>query len=198
MNNYLKCKFKLDFKKSEYEALNVDFESVNFLCDSIDGRFGDFLIRKNGELCHNIIEYEKVDTSQAGEPGVIWNGTGYAKVKKKDWVRVNYDGNLEINTQIMAKKTDALINVKFVFLNGFVSSQIVNVKLIDNKERIKHTEKIKNIAIKRAKKMNSNWYKFLNFIIINPLVKICILLRFPLVFCQEMLIKLENKLKNIL
>ncbi len=181
---------------SDQEAINVDLETVNFLCKPIEGKIGDFLIRGNGELCHNVIEYDNVGSEMAGEPGVLWNGTGYAKVKSKKWDRVNFNGDLEMETQIMSKKTDAVIKVIFNFLNGYVSSCDTNVILIDNSDRLKHTEKIKNEAIKRATRMNSTSYKFYKNLLINPLINLCIYLRYPLIFCQEILIKLEQKLNK--
>jgi hypothetical protein len=196
MNNYIKCKYPLGISDSDQTSINVDLETVNFLCKPIEEKLGDFLIRRNGELCHNVIEYEKVGSELAGESGVLWNGTGYAKVKSKKWDRVNLCGDLEMETQIMSKKTDAVIKVNFNFLNGYVSSCDTNVILIDNSDRLKHTEKIKNQAIKRAKKMNTTSYKIYKSVLINPLINLCIYLRYPLIFCQEMLIKLEQKLNK--
>ena len=83
MNNYIKCKYPLGISDIDQEAINVDLETVNFLCKPIEEKLGDFLIRGNGELYHNVIEYEKVGSELAGEPGVLWNGTGYAKIKSK-------------------------------------------------------------------------------------------------------------------
>ena len=47
-----------------------------------------------------------------------------------------------------------------------------DVLLIDNTDRLNHTEKIKKIAIKRAKRMNTWYYKFIKNTIINTLVNI--------------------------
>ena len=60
------------------------------------------MIRSNGELCHNIVEYQQVENDQIGEPGVIWNGTTYARITNKEWKRIDYTGELEIKTQIIA------------------------------------------------------------------------------------------------
>ena len=181
---------------SDVEKIGVDLTTVNFLCKPIDGKIGDFLIRENGELCHNVIEYEMVNENRAGQPGVIWSGTGYAIIKSKEWVRVDFTGDLEIETQIMAKKTDASVKVKFEFSSGYVVSHEPDVVLIDNEARLKHTENIKKQAIKRAKRMNTLRYKIYKSCLINPLIAICIYLRYPLIFCQELLIKLERKLNK--
>ena len=73
-----------------------------------------------------------------------------------------------------------------------------DVLLIDNTDRLNHTEKIKKIAIKRAKRMNTWYYKLIKNAIINPLVNICIYLRYPLIVCQDGLVELEKKLKKII
>ena len=154
------------------------------------------MIRSNGELCHNIVEYEEVNKDMVGEPGVIWNGTCYARIVNKEWRRIDYTGDLEIKTQIIAPKTDADVKVNFKFKNGYVVESEPTVILIDNTSRLEHSEKIKKIAIQRAKKMNSLQYKIYKFMLINPLINICIYLRFPLIFLQELLIKLEQKIKK--
>jgi len=196
VNNYIKCKYSLNLSDSDHDAIGVDMETVNFLCKPINNKFGDFRIGGNGELCHNFIEYQSVDSTDAGKPGVMWDGTGYARVKSKKWDRVDFTGKLEIETQIMAKKTDASIKANFEFANGYVVDHTCDTVLIDNSERLKHTENIKEQAIKRAVRMNSRTYKVYKSCLINPLISICIYLRYPLIFCQELLMKLEQKLNK--
>ena len=77
-------------------------------------------------------------------------------------------------------------------------SYVYDILLIDNTSRLSHDANIKKIAIKRAKRMNSNWYKFYRSVFINPSIYLCIYLRYPLVFLQEILIKLEQKLNKLL
>ena len=198
MNNYIKCKYDVKFSDEVLEKIDSDFNEITYLCDPILNNYGDFLIRSNGELCHNIVEYEKVDSDQLGTAGVIWNGTDYARIKNKEWKRLDFTGELEIKTQIIAPKTDADVKIKFKFKNGYVLNAYSDVLLIDNSERLKQTEKIKSIAIKRAKRVNSWHFKLFKKLAINPLINICIYLRYPLIFCQEGLIHIENKLKKII
>lgn len=196
MINYIKCKYDLKLSDEILEKLSVDLDTVTFICDSILNKHGDFLVRSNGELCHNLVEYQEVSDEELGKPDVIWNGTSYARVINTKWDRVNYTGELVIKTQLIAKKTDADIKIKFEFENGYVTNCEPNVLLIDNTQRLNHTEKIKNIAIKRAKYMNSFQYKILKNLILNPLINICIYLRYPLIICQESLVNIENKLRK--
>lgn len=198
MNNYIKCKYDVEYADNVLEKLDAEFDKITFLCDAISNKYGDFLIRSNGELCHNIVEYQQVENDQIGEPGVIWNGTTYARITNKEWKRIDYTGELEIKTQIIAPKTDADIKIKFQIKNGYVTDAKSDVLLIDNTSRLNHTEKIKNIAIKRAKRMNTWYYKLYKNMIINPMINICIYLRYPLIVCQEGLVELEKKLKKIL
>lgn len=198
MNNYIKCKYAVEFSQAVLEKIDVDFDKITFLCEPILNNYGDFLIRSNGELCHNIIEYKKVESDQLGEPGVIWNGSTYARIINKEWKRIDFTGELEIKTQIIAPKTDANVKIKFQIKNGYVMDAKSDVLLIDNTDRLNHTEKIKKIAIKRAKQMNTWYYKLFKNAIINPLVNICIYLRYPLIVCQDGLVELEKKLKKII
>lgn len=198
MINYIKCKYDLKLSDEILEKLNLDLNEITFVCDSILNKHGDFLIRSNGELCHNLTEYKEVSKEEIGEPGVIWNGTSYARVVNTKWDRIDYTDDLEIKTQIIAKQTDADIKVKFSFKNGYVVNCEPNVLLIDNTERLNHTEKIKKVAIKRAKRMNSIPYKIYNKIIINPLIHICMYLRYPLIIAQDFLVNTENKLRKII
>ena len=198
MNNYIKCKYQVEFSEEVREKVNTEFDKITYLCDPILNNYGDFLIRRNGELCHNIVEYQEVDKEELGKPGVIWNGTNYARVINKEWKRIDYTGELEIKTQIINPKTDADVKINFKFKNGYVLEAIPNVLLIDNTERLKHTDMIKKVAIKRAKRMNSWYYKLFKNLMINPLINICIYLRYPLIICQDGLVKVEKKLKKIL
>lgn len=198
MINYIKCKYDLKLSDEILEKLDLDLNEITFVCDSILNKHGDFLIRSNGELCHNLTEYKEVSKEEIGEPGVIWNGTSYARVVNTKWDRIDYTDDLEIKTQIIAKQTDADIKVKFSFKNGYVVNCEPNVLLIDNTARLKHSEQIKQVAIKRAKRVNSWYFKLFRKLAINPLINICIYLRWPLIFCQEGLIYIENKLKKII
>lgn len=198
MNNYIKCKYQVEFSEEVREKVNTEFDKITYLCDPILNNYGDFLIRRNGELCHNIVEYQEVDEEELGKPGVIWNGTNYARVINKEWKRIDYTGELEIKTQIIDPKTDADVKINFKFKNGYVLEANPNVLLIDNTERLKHTDMIKKVAIKRAKRMNSWYYKLFKNLMINPLINICIYLRYPLIICQDGLVKVEKKLKKIL
>ena len=36
------------------------------------------------------MEYEKVNDEDIDKPGVIWNGTEYARVKNTDWSKIDY------------------------------------------------------------------------------------------------------------
>ena len=67
MYNYIKCKYKLNLTEEEKNSIERDWEKITFLCDPILGKVGEFLIRGNGELCHNVTEFEKVDDSEIGE-----------------------------------------------------------------------------------------------------------------------------------
>jgi len=198
MNNYIKCKYQVEFSEEVREKVNAEFDKLTYLCDPILNNYGDFLIRSNGELCHNIVEYEKVDKEELGNPGVIWNGTEYARIINKEWRRLDFTGELQIKTQIIAPKTDADVKINFNFKNGYVLEATPDVLLIDNTERLKHTDYIKKVAIKRAKRMNTWYYKLFKNLMINPLINICIYLRYPLIVCQDGLVKLEKKLKKIL
>jgi len=198
MNNYIKCKYKVNFSEEVLEKVDVEWEKLTYLCEPINKKHGDFLVRRNGELCHNIVEYKEVGPDEFGKPGVIWNGTTYARVTNRDWERVDFTGELEIKTQIIAPQTDADVKIKFKVENGYVISAEPNVLLIDNTARLKHNEQIKQIAIKRAIRVNSWHFKLFRKLVINPLINICIYLRYPLIFCQEGLIHIENKLKKII
>lgn len=197
MNNYIKCKYKYNLSEDESNALSgIDIESLTYVCPPIEGKVGDFLIRGNGELCHNKVEYETVKEDKIGEPGVIWNGSGYAKVKNTEWERINLTGTLKIETQIISKNTDARIKIELEFNSGFVTDCKPDILLIDNTSRLEHDKKIKELAIKRAKTMNTRWYVLYKKCVIKPLKYICIFLRYPLIYLQEILINIEHKLNK--
>ena len=172
MYNYIKCKYNIKLSEEDSEKLDREVDSITFLCDAINGKVGEFLIRGNGELCHNVTEYEKVDKSEIGEPGVIWNGTDYARIKNTEWVRIDYSDKLVIESQIISKKIDASIKVNFEFKSGYVVSCKHELLFIDNTKRLEHDKKIKNLAIKRAKRYNSKSYKIYSILFRNPLIYI--------------------------
>ena len=66
---------------------------------------------------------------------------------------MDFTGELEIKTQIIAPQTDADVKIKFKVENGYAISAEPNVLLIDNTARLKHNEQIKQVAIKRAKEL---------------------------------------------
>ena len=68
MNNYIKCKYQVEFSEEVREKVNTEFDKITYLCDPILNNYGDFLIRRNGELCHNIVEYQEVDKEELGKP----------------------------------------------------------------------------------------------------------------------------------
>lgn len=172
MYNYIKCKYSLDLSDEEKESIDRDWEKITFLCNPIEKKVGEFLIRGNGELCHNVTEFEKVSDDEIGESGVVWNGSEYARIKSTEWVRVDFTGEITIESQVISKTTDADIKIDFKFEHGYVVSHKPNIILIDNSERLSHDKKIKELAIKRAKKFNSTEYKLYDTIIRRPLIKI--------------------------
>ena len=196
MYNYIKCKCDLNISDSDKTAIDVDLNTITFLCDPIQGKLGEFLIRSNGELCHNVTEYETVSDDEMGSPGVIWNGTNYARVKSTDWVRVDYTGELLIETQVISKKQDASIKVKFEFANGYVTQQTPDVLLIDNSERLAHDEKIKKLAISHAEKLNSPSYKIFELFIKKPIIVILHAVGHIGSYIQDVAWKLERKLNK--
>ncbi len=196
MYNYIKCKYKLNLTEEEKNSIERDWEKITFLCDPILGKVGEFLIRGNGELCHNVTEFEKVDDSEIGEPGVIWNGTGYARIKSTEWVHVNFSGKLKIESQIIAKTSDADIKIEFELRQGYVVDHTPNVVLIDNTDRLEHDKKIKQLAIIKAKKYNSNSYKMYNLILRKPLIKLLHGVGYTGSYIQDIAWKLEKKLNK--
>ena len=196
MYNYLKCKYELDLSEDAKNSTDREWESLTYVCDSILGKVGEFLIRKNGELCHSVTEYESVDKSEVGKPNVIWNGSDYAKIKNTEWVRVDFNGTLNIETQIIDKKTDASVKVEFEFVNGYVVNHTPNILLIDNSDRLKHDKKIKEIAIKRATKLNSKWYRVYDICIRTPLIKLVRSIGYIGSYLQDFSWKLERQLNK--
>jgi hypothetical protein len=196
MYNYIKCKYKINISESDKVSLGSDMTKLTFLCEPIKAKVGEFLIRSNGELCHNITEYELVEVDQMGTPGVIWNGTGYARIKSTNWVRIDYDGSVQIETQIISKKTDANLKVEFEFVKGYVVSHKPVLLLIDNTERLAHDTKIKKFAINHAKKLNSTAYKLQSKLIRQPLIGILHGLGYVGSYLQDVSWKLERKLNK--
>lgn len=196
MYNYLKCKYKLDISDTERDSINRDWEKIVFITEPIDNKVGEFLVRGNGELCHNVTEYEKVDDDKIGEPGVIWNGKEYAKIKNTRWDRLNFTGVIEVKTEVISKKIDAGITINFEFVKGYVVNHKVDIVLIDNAERLEHDRKIKQLAIKRAKVYNSLYYRIYNKCITTPILKILEKIRSVTAWLQDVIWKLEQKIKK--
>lgn len=196
MYNYLKCKYKLDISDTERDSINRDWEKIVFITEPIDNKVGEFLVRGNGELCHNVTEYEKVDDDKIGEPGVIWNGKEYAKIKNTRWDRLNFTGVIEVKTEVISKKIDAGITINFEFVKGYVVNHKVDIVLIDNTERLEHDRKIKQLAIKRAKVYNSLYYRIYNKCITTPILKILEKIRSVTAWLQDVIWKLEQKIKK--
>lgn len=197
MYNYIKCKYSVNLTDEEKEKLDRDIESLTFVCDAIENNIGEFLIRGNGELCHNTTEFEKVSPEEVGEPGVIWNGKEYAKVKNSEWVRVNFTGKTKIETQIISKKTDASFKIEFEFNQGYVVDHSVELLFIDNTERLAHDKKIKEIAVQRAKKYNSRSYRAYNSYVITPLVKVARVIGYVGSYLQDFSWYIEKKLNKL-
>lgn len=197
MYNYIKCKYNLNLEQIYKEGLvDYDLTKLTFLCDSINKKVGEFLIRSNGELCHNITEYEKVNSNEIGSVGVIWNGTEYARVKNTEWVHLNFTGKIIIKTQLISKKTDADIKVEFEFKNGYVIKHTPNVLLIDNKDRLLHDKKIKELAIKNISKYNSKRYKIYEYFLKKPLIKLLHGVGYITSYIQDFVWFVEKKLNK--
>ena len=196
MYNYLKCKYDLDFTESEKESIGRDLETLTYLCDPVLGNVGEFLIRGNGELCHSVTDYEKVDDSEVGAPNVIWNGSCYARIKNTEWVRVPLTDKLKIETQLISKKTDASIKVDLEFVDGYVVNHSTNLILIDNTERLAHDKKIKEIAIKRAEKFNRPSYRLYNKLFREPFIKTLRSIRYVMSIISDTIWTLEKKVNK--
>lgn len=196
MYNYIKCKYKLNLTEEEKKSIERDWEKITFLCDPILGKVGEFFIRGNGELCHNVTEFEKVDDSEVGEPGVIWNGTEYARIKSTEWQRIDLNDKITIETQIISKKTDADVKIEFEFEHGYVVSHTPSITLIDNQERLDHDKKVKEFAIKRAKRFNSPWYKAYDTLFRTPMLYLVRSIGYLGSYLQDLSWKLERQLNK--
>ena len=196
MYNYIKCKYSLNLSEKENTSIGQDWTTITFLCDPILDKVGEFLIRGNGELCHNVTEFEKVKQADIGEPGVIWNGTEYARIKSTEWERVDFTGKFVIESQLISKVTDADIKIEFEFTKGYVVTHTPNIVLIDNSERLEHDQKIKQLAISRVKKFNSKPYKTYDCVVRKPLIKILHGIGYVGSYIQDIAWKLERKLNK--
>jgi hypothetical protein len=196
MYNYIKCKYKLNLSEDEKKSIKQEWDTLTFLCDPILNKSGEFLIRGNGELCHSVTEFETVDKTDIGEPGVIWNGIEYARVKSTEWVRIDFTGTFIVESQIISKETDADIKIEFEFKNGYVVTHTPNIVLIDNTQRLEHDKKIKQLAITRARKFNSPLYKTYEGVVKKPLIKILHGLGYTGSYIQDIAWKLERKLNK--
>ena len=181
MYNYIKCKYNLDLSEEEKSSIDREFETITFLCDPILGKVGEFLIRGNGELCHNVTEFEKVKSDEIGEPGVVWNGSDYARIKSTEWERLDYTGEFTI---------------EFSFEKGYVVSHKPTIVLIDNQQRLEHDQKIKQLAIDRVNRLNSKSYKVYDMIIRKPLIKVLHGIGYLGSLIQDVAWKLERKLNK--
>jgi hypothetical protein len=193
--NYLKCRLDLDISEDDTEKLGVHWSDVTFLTASVDGKVGEFLIRSNGQFCHKSVEMEKVPASKASESGVIWGGTGYCRIAFMDWKGLPISEKITVNTTILGKDADADVEIKFEVNSGYVvRHEVTKFELIDNAPRKKHDTHIKELAIKRAKKMNTKGYRLYDCTVRKPLTYICRAVRYTGSFIQDFTWKLERKL----
>jgi hypothetical protein len=195
--NYLKCRLDLDVSVEDTEKLGVVWDEVTFLTEPIAGKFGEFLIRPSGQLCHKGTEVEKVDESQAGQPGVIWGGTGYCRIEFMDWQGLSISENIDIRTDVLGKDADASIEIQLKVESGYVVSHTISkFDLIDNAPRKEHDRRIKSLAIERAKKMNTKRYRWYDSVVRKPLR--CVFRGFGYIgsFIQDVTWKLERKLNK--
>jgi hypothetical protein len=197
MYNHIKCRKDLDIPDDVTEKLGVIWSDVIFLADSFDGKVGEFLIRSNGQLCHKVAEYEKVDTSESGMPGVVWDGTGYSKIVTTDWVKFEFTGSLETKTTILGKTADADVKINFEVESGYVGThEVVKLDVMDNAERKAHDKKIKQHAIERAKKMNTWSYRLCDTSIRKPIKYVARGVGYLGSFIQDISWKIEQKLNK--
>ena len=197
MYNYIKCRKDLDIPDDVTEKLGVIWSDVIFLADALEGKVGEFLIRSNGQLCHKVAEYEKVDASETGMPGVVWDGTGYSKIVTTDWVKFEFTGSLETKTTILGKTADADVEIKFEVESGYVSKhEVVKLDVVDNAERKEHDKKIKEHAIERAKKMNTRSYRLYDASIRKPIKYVARGVGYLGSFIQDISWKIEQKLNK--
>ena len=195
--NYIKCRLDLDISDEDTDRLGVVWDEVTFLTDPIDGKLGEFLIRPSGQLCHKTTEVEKVDDSQAGQPGVIWGGTGYCRIEFMDWRGLTISDNIVIRTDVLGKNADASVEIQFKVESGYVTShEIIKFDLIDNAPRKEHDKRIKELAIKHAKKLNTRRYRLYDCVVRKPLRSIFRGFGYVGSFIQDVTWKLERKLNK--
>ena len=179
------------------EKLEVDWQEVTFLTEPISGKMGEFLIRSNGVLYHRGMEKEKVGQSHAGEPGVVWGGTGYCRLVSTDWALFDFTGNIEMKTSILGKEFDADVEIKFELKGGaVVQHEFVNINLIDNSSRKSHDKKIKQLAITRAQKMNTKSYRAYDSLIRKPIIFVARGIGYMASYIQDLTWKIERKLNK--
>lgn len=187
----------LDIDAETTEKLDVVWDDVVFLTDSLSGKVGDFLIRSNKSLCHRVIEYEKVDGKSGDMTDAIWDGSGYSKIVSTDWKRIEYTGNFIARTTFLGKRYDADIEINFEIESGFVTShEITKLDVIDNTERKQHDQRIKELAIKKAQKMNTIYYRSYTTFIIKPMKGILRLFGTIGSYIQDIAWKFEKKLNK--
>lgn len=195
--NYLKCRLDLDIPDDVTEKLGVEWSNVTFLVESVDGKLGEFLVRANGQFCHKSTETEKVDESKAGEPGVIWGGTGYCRIAFMEWKGMSISETVSVNTTILGKDADADMTIEFDVNEGYVTKHRVSrLNLVDNAPRKEHDGRIKEMAIKRAKKMNTRRHRVYDSVVRKPLRSIFRGLGYVGSFIQDVTWKLERKLNK--
>ena len=197
MYNYIKCRLDLDISDDITEKLGVIWSDVVFLSETIEGKVGEFLIRSNGQLCHKLAEFEKVDESEVGMPGVVWDGTGYSKIASTDWVKFDFTGELNTKSTILGKTSDADIEIIFKVESGYVRKhEVVKLDVMDNTERKSHDKKIKEHAIERAKKMNTWSYRLCDTSIRKPIKYVARGVGYLGSFIQDISWKIEQKLNK--
>jgi len=197
MYNHIKCRMDLDISDDVTDQLGIIWSDVIFLSESLSGKVGEFLIRSNGSLCHKTAEYEKVTESEMGMPDVVWDGTGYSKLITTDWLRIDYSGLLDVKTTILGKTADADVEIQFELREGYVASHKINkLDVIDNADRKSHDKMIKQLAIKRAEKMNTKTYQLYYSIIKRPLKFVVRLFGLVGSYMQDFSWKAEKKLNK--
>lgn len=197
MYNYIKCKKELDIPSDVTEKLDVMWDDVTFLVDAIGGTAGEFLIRETGQLCHNKSERETVDSSQAGQPGVIWGGAGYCKITSHGWKPLSYTGDVDVKTSILGETIDADVHVRFEVDAGYVvGHKISKLELIDNSIRKNHDKKIKTLAINRVKEMNTLRYRLYDLLLRRPIIFTSRGVGYVASYVQDLVWKIERKLNK--
>ena len=168
MHNYIRCKKELNISTEITEKLGVEWENTTFLIDPVDGQSGEFLIKEDSRLCYRKTITDTVDDSEAGNPGVIWGGTGYVRIVSSEWEPMTYSGSLSIKATILGDTSDADVEISFEVEDGFALKHDVNLNLIDNTSRKEHDKRIKVCAINRANKMNTKRYRVYDNLIRKP------------------------------